>query len=261
MVPGSITCQQCGWQNETTARMCGGCGTLLLTSESALYGSGHSNGANSPTQVDVPYAESRGPVPNYLAPRGWNTVTNPAQAAVAPRHRHPFIRALIVFAVVLAVLIAGSLTAWAMVIRPAVHATVNSALSSTLDGATESIAANIPVIPSGEYSVSASALNNEIIQLLPTNLPIHRVHLSFANNGMVVTYGLFGTTGEVTTQLYVQNGRVHARNTQVTGMLALAENNTEMQALLNEALGKLPARYHVRSVRTAGDTLYVGIGS
>lgn len=285
MTPGDITCAQCGWRNEASARMCGGCGqplrsptgTQATIAVPAGWGTGPEPGATTPVEAHTGYTSAMvppaanvytppalgGPSPGYQdTPSLWPGATPAGQRGgmKPPAKRNPR-RALLTVFVVLCVLLAAIFGAWALVVRPAIHNTVDSQLRSALDGAIEQATPANATIPPGyrlTITIPASLLNADIQNELG-NVPVQNVQVHFRGNGYVLAgYTFLGRNGTIVTQLVpLANGRVQAENTTITGLLKLVENDDEMTAAFNEALGRLPPQYHVTQIAAANDTLAI----
>jgi hypothetical protein len=272
MSPETLVCARCGWRNEATARMCGGCGRPLRALDPAATTAVHpvSPDAAYATGTRTAYAPAERPSPyappstlTSSAPSRWPDAggsTTPRPPSPSPRRPRGWARALVVFLVVLLVLAGGLLGAWALVIRPAVHTAVDSSLRAALDNAVQAATANITIVPNGQYTLPAAAFDAEIQRQLPADSHISDAHLDFARDGVRVTYRFFGRPGSITTHLAASDGHVVARGTTVTDVLSLVESGNEMEATLNEALGRLPSRYRVTGIRAANHTLIVSIG-
>src|SRR5258707_651983 len=144
----NITCQHCGWQNELTARMCGGCGmplrvadpgaTTLATAAPAAGGWAAAAPAtptayahDAPTAFaparPEPYSDAPAapPTPPLRWPGDEAARAKAARAGSAPgRGSAPWWRIPLIAGIVLVVLVAGSLGAWALAIRPSTHASL-----------------------------------------------------------------------------------------------------------------------------------------
>lgn len=284
MIPGEIICGRCGWRNEGTARMCGGCGQPLRVTGMPVGGAltqavpirsapAQTSGMPSPTTPQTPPASaypvaSTAPQPPYFAAQAFATPTWPGDgqqggAAARAATKRGRSRVPTVLLVTLCVLLVATLGAWALVIRPAIHATVDSQLQSALDTAIEQAApaqANIPPGTRLTITIPASDLNADINSELG-NLPVKNVQVHFHSDGYVVaSYTLLGGDGGIVTQLVpLTGGRVEAVNTNVTGLLSLVESNDEMTRTFDEALGRLPPQYHVSQITSANDTLSVSV--
>jgi hypothetical protein len=289
MIPVDITCAQCGWRNEATARMCGGCGQPLrqpLESGATVAIPGEwaaDPQAGNTTPADAPYGFAptmAAPTPAAYTPPGaanqahayeaapsiWPGAGSPGQQAGARpatnTKRNPW-RAPIILLVVLCVLLAATLGAWALILRPAVHSTVDTQLRSALDSAIEQAApSGVPLPPNTPLTITipASALNANISSELGS-VPVQNVQVHFRGSGYVrAGYTFLGRDGTITTQLVpLADGRVQAQNTSVTGLLKAVESADEMSAAFNEALGRLPPQYHVTQITTANDSVFIHV--
>jgi hypothetical protein len=275
MSPETLVCARCGWGNEATARMCGGCGRPLRALDPAATTAVHpvspdtafpSAPTSYATGTRTAYAPAERPPyapPSTRTPSLWpdgSGSTTPHPASQSPLRPRGWARGLIVFLVVLLVLTGGLLGAWALVIRPAIHTAVDSSLRAALDNAVQTATADITIVPNGQYTLPAAAFDAEIQRQLPTNSHISNVHLDFARDGVRLTYRFFGRPGSITTHLAASDGHVVARGTTVEDVLSLVESGDEMEATLNEALGRLPSRYRVTGIRAANHALVVSIG-
>jgi hypothetical protein len=275
MGPETLVCARCGWRNEATARMCGGCGRPLRAldpaattavhpiSPDAAFPSAPTSYATGTRTVYAPTERPPYAPPSTLTPSRWPDAggsTTPRPASPSPRRPRGWARGLIVFLVVLLVLTGGLLGAWALVIRPAVHNAVDSSLRAALDNAVQTATANITIVPNGQYTLPAAAFDAEMRRQLPKDSHISDAHLDFTRDGVRVTYRFFGRPGSITTHLAASDGHIIARGTTVTDMLSLVESGDEMEATLNEALARLPSRYRVTGIRAANHALIVSIG-
>jgi hypothetical protein len=154
----------------------------------------------------------------------------------------------------LALGIVGAL-AWASMIRPALHQRVDSLLRANLDTA----AAAVVAVPPGTYSVTADSFNAYLAEHPMANSPLTDPQVRFADGRVIVTFGLLGERGSVSTVFQVVNGRLFASSTIVEGWLSMVESGDEMQAALNEALSYLPASEHVRGAQANNDLLVITV--
>src|SRR5690348_12535280 len=115
-----IICPFCGWRNEPTARMCGGCGQPLHTPISAPV---------DPEAITEPDLRRAMPIPGG-AYAGDRARTRPALPPATPpsrataRQRAGWRLARNVLLALLALGIVGAL-AWASMVRPALHQRVD----------------------------------------------------------------------------------------------------------------------------------------
>src|SRR5258706_15765305 len=157
MTPSELMCPHCGWRNEGTARMCGGCGQPLRDSSGGQPrpASGSPYGAASyandaPTSlssgVEAPRNARAGP-PGGGNPAAWPGPGNSAGAAQASRSARGWRRALLIVFVVLLVLAVRRIAAWSGIIRPAVHNAVDTQLRADFARAVHAIPAELPPPP------------------------------------------------------------------------------------------------------------------
>jgi hypothetical protein len=248
-----IICPQCGWRNEPTARMCGGCGQPLHTPIAPPA---------DPEAITDPDLRRATPFPGYAPPGGYADDVARTQPAILPEAlpartgvTKRDARARLARNVLLALLvltIVGAL-AWASVIRPALHQRVDSLLRTILD----TDAATVVAVQPGTYAITAASLNAYLAEHPIANSPLTDPQVHFTDGKAIVTFHLLGGQGSVSTVLYAVNGRFFATSTVVDGWLSLVESGDELQAAINEALSYLPASEHVQSSQAENDLLVV----
>lgn len=291
----SATCTRCGWHNEATARMCGGCGMPLRTSDPGATSnvdivSGLVSPAlpATPAPVETPYppdaptaaalhldqpqqayvhsapAVTASPRQHGVAPPVW---TAPAAAShdkkrAQARARGPWWRAPLIALVVLSVLAGGGLGAWAFIIRPPIHSQVDAKMRASLYRALDQVATKISQLPRGrtlQVTVPATEVEQQIAQNIPAGSPISDIHIHFANGGILISYSLDGSTGTITTRLQTKQGRPQARATSVDYPLGFVESGDEMESALNDAFARLPSDLVVLAVSAINDTLTLNV--
>jgi hypothetical protein len=241
----SIRCPQCGWQNEPTAIMCGGCGQPLRTTAAmGVAGSDPLPSAEPTTASDLPTLYDV-PPPVAASTRHTGAPWPGTQAAPQPRARgRGFRRGLLALAITLAVLavIAGGL--WSLLVRPALHSQVDGLIGQSLDQAVARVpqisADDLPAL--GSIPVTAGDINAELQQALPSGSRLNSVTVLFRSGMVVGTYSAYGTTGTVQTTLQVQGGQLQVAGTQVSGPLGWVETGDELQATLNQGLAQLSSK-------------------
>ena len=283
VAPGTeIVCPACGWRNEQTARMCGGCGTLLPSAgggsrpdatvalpAAPVAGIAGPLAGDDATTVYAPATPGYGQPPPYVPP-----TSGPAAWGAAPRALPAGYRAapgvsvgrtgrrLLVAALLLVVLACGGLGAWSVVARPVLHERVDGALSAALDTAADNLSASLSALPpgvGGTAEIPAAEVNDLLAQHLPANVPVRDVVLRFANGGVRVHYSLLGRDGAVATQLSIVDGRLVAQDTAVFGPLRLVETGAELQHTLAEALARLPRSITISRLRVSDDALFLTV--
>lgn len=286
-----VTCMRCGWQNEPTARMCGGCGMPLRSSDpgatsnvdivgnlesSALPNTPEPGNIAYPHDAPTAYApyHDQPPqanaysVPVVTAPSRQQgdapaTWAGPAVAGHSNKHmqtqaRSPWWRIPLIVLVVLSVLVGSGLGAWAFIIRPPIHAQVDSSLRSSLNSAIEPVTARISQLPRGQtlqLTVSASEVDQQIQRHMPAGSSISDVRLHFANDSVQISYVLNGSVGAITTHLQITQGRLQAQATTVDYPLAFVEDGNEMEGAINDAFARLQVSITILAVGATNETL------
>lgn len=275
MALGEINCARCGWQNEPTARMCGGCGAPLRTPEpgavsayaqhggpfaaegvggSALY-SPDAPTTLTPTPPDMPAMGMMSPPYAAGAVGGWPGVATPVAAREQPRPDRGR-RILITTGVALATLLIGLVAAWALIIQPALH----NAADAQLRNALASAVSNVPGhAPAGHYFIKQDDMNSTLQQLLPADAPIKNLQARFSDGAIVFTYSFLGGTGSVTTEPYASGGDLRVQGTRVDGLLSLVESGDQLENVFNDALSKVPEQGKINSVSVTGDRIEVTV--
>jgi hypothetical protein len=256
----SIRCPQCGWQNEPTAIMCGGCGQPLRTM-AEMGGAGRDQLAGAASASDLPTLLD---VPPPVAPgaRSTGAPWPGAQAAAQPRARGRgrFLRGLLALGIALAVLavIAGGL--WSLLIRPALHNQVDTLIGQSFDQAV----ARVPTFSDEDFRaygpafrVSESDINAELQRALPSGSGLDSATVAFRSGALLGTYSAYGTTGTVQTTLQVRGGQLQLAQTQVSGPLGWVETGDELQATLNQGLAQLSSKtpHGFNSVSVGADAI------
>ncbi|MGZ3676945.1 MAG: hypothetical protein ACXWQR_00045 [Ktedonobacterales bacterium] len=286
-----VTCTRCGWQNEPTARMCGGCGMPLRTTDPGATSNVDLLGGTaapalrttpapmemaSPSDAPTAYLPQRDrPQQAYVHP-GPVITALPGQPSATPavwagpartehdkkrpeaHSRSRWWRLPLIALVVLGVLVGGALGVWATIIRPSVHAQVDANMRTSFNSAIEKVAANISQLPSDsllQITVSASDVDQQIQQNMPAGTPLSDVHLHFADGGIQISYVLNGSPGTITTHLQANQGRLQAQATSVDYPLGFVESGDEMERAMNDAFARLPGGPKVLTVSINNDTL------
>ncbi len=251
-------CARCGWQNEPTARMCGGCGMPLDTPGATASDDVTALPGPPRTSPMAPGPTPLAPSADATTPAAWPRPGREHLASGTPPAR-AWWRAPLIALVVVAVLAAASLGAWAFVVRPILHAQVDGALRGALGRVVEQIPPNVP---GDTYSVPASTLTNLLHQRLPADAPVSNVRVEFSGDGtMSVLYRVAGQNDSVTTHLVADHGRLHAQATTVNGLLSLVESGDEMEAALNGALSRISPQDTISGIAVHDNTLFITVGT
>lgn len=242
MPSSAFTCARCGWHNEPTARMCGGCGQPLaraaMTPEDAAE-------VTLPEGAWFP-ASAAMPAPDFLAGQGaaWSrpgTVPppGPAPRGVAPRQQrtHRLRRALLAALLVCGVVVLAGVVGWGAIVRPMVHRRVDATVRAELSA----VAGQVPILPPGRYAIAAVSLQSALHASAAPGSPGRSAVVFFGGNRIVVTYTIRGIAGSAATTLTTSAGRLVPENTQVRGVLGLVESGSELQAAIARACEQLPS--------------------
>lgn len=244
MIPNEIQCQNCGWRNEPTARMCGGCGKPLQV-------------VNTPG--GLPFGEqTTDPELTAVGPKGKGVAAGPPPLKSGATRSTVATRVLVIVSVVVLALACVLLGVWALVIQPAIHRTVDTALRSQLDAVVSQTAA-AAVIPSGSYSLTAAQVADALNGPSSGQIPVQNVVVHFANGTASVDYTVFGTAGSVSTHPTAENGVLVFKGTTVSGLLAVVESGGDVESALNSATAKLGPNLKVTTISAANDTLQATI--
>ncbi|HEV2238889.1 MAG TPA: hypothetical protein VGR57_19680 [Ktedonobacterales bacterium] len=264
MVNGEIQCARCGWHNEATAIMCGGCGQPLRASAPSYPPPATAQWAQAPaTTPGVPAARrasGASNAPTWPAPGGWVPPANAAPAARAaarPRRSGCLSGCLWTLAITVtlfALLVAGT---WGLVVRPAVHAQADSALASGIGA----LIASVPAIPEQAlqftgptFTVSEASTNDLLRQAAPAVNGMQTLTARYTPGVARVHYAARGWAGDITMRPLVRGGQIAVEDVHVTGILGWIESGPELQVTLNRQLaaltGKTPHGFASLSVAT-----------
>lgn len=284
MVPSERICANCGWRNETDARMCGGCGQPLTT-----FGAGLRNVSSAPRRADgTPFTSTGagGDAPTEYMPGGINDPYAPKVGGASPAHwpaAQPrpaygppapparrrggscLQRTLLALLALVVVTSCCGVGLWTFVLRPALHTATDSqiraGLDSTFDDVSNALEQALPRLPKGTYpdilpikaaDINAALQDSAAKKVMPAGTEIHFI----GADGVQVTYLLGGKPHTATTHLYVLNGHVSARDTTDDFPLSMWESNDELEATINEALTHLTPELHVTELHMADDTFH-----
>ncbi len=249
MQPATIVCANCGWRNEPSAMMCGGCGRPLYGGPSRLARSSQPVDLED-TIPDIPTVEPR-TAPTAVVPAPKPGPSRATQPAKRRRGR----RLLVGCLVTLAVLLAVAIGCWVEIIRPVAHTIVDNELRNVL----ETAASKAPVYPPGTVAVTEAQVNQKLADHDFGRVPIRQIAAQFRGGSAGITYTLPITGGSVRTELVVHDGKLFAEDTHVEGLAGFIETGNELQATLNDALALLPTDDVFGSVTAQNGTLSVTI--
>ncbi|MEO7001035.1 MAG: hypothetical protein ABI068_04455, partial [Ktedonobacterales bacterium] len=263
MISQDIICSRCGWRNEPTARMCGGCGMPLTTNSNGLI-TAEATPTSLNLQTPVTPASDIGattpatplPLPADVAPRDsrhtapipatpvYRTSAPAALTTAAPRGTSRnrggnWALSLLIALVLLLILSAIGYSSWGLFIQPGIQTQVDAELNTRIDSMLRTA---IPTQP-GSASVSAVALNSTLAAQPQDSagwVRNLRVQI-YANNEAVFTFRFLMRDGIITTHLEAVNGRLMVYGTVVDGELSAFETGTQVEAAFNRGFSLLPA--------------------
>jgi len=253
MASTGLRCAYCGWQNEPSARMCGGCGRPLTSS--GMKAAMSSGGVPLDEAITDPELQT------VAAPRGRATPVAPPLPS--GRRVNPVARVFLILGVIALLIACICAGAWGLVIRPSLHnqvdTSVRAQMNNLADQANLALKGYIPLIRAngGSYDglVLASKLNDDIKASESPQNPASNTHVSFAEGQLKITFDSNNQQNSISTTLATASGRLVARNTTVTGLIAIIESGPELEAAINDALSRLATDPQIKSVTLADDVL------
>jgi hypothetical protein len=283
MQPGKVRCVQCGWQNEPSDRMCGGCGQPLFHAGSTFGSSPDPAPTLASSRVVAPPPLS--PVSPETRTAAWSVQGYPQQfspqtstVAATPLRAAPqfgsatvsqsqtkggscLARALIALAVAAVLSVVMMACGWAAVLRPALHRSLDQQLRSGLAAQVD----KIPVIPVGYAPITQTITDAEFNQQARAGNPqndqgdMKDIRIHFLPGEVTMTYLLWGSPGKISTHIVAIRGRLLVQNTKVEGSLAQIETGDELEDALNSSLARLPAQDYVESIIVRNGKLTITI--
>jgi type II secretory pathway component PulM len=200
------------------------------------------------------------------APRGRVTPVAPPISSARPTN--PVARVLLILGVVIVILACVCAGGWGLIIRPSLHNQVDSSIRTQMnalaDQANAALSDAVPLIRArgGSLSsfVTADALNQQIKASESQQGAVTNTQVSFADGQIKITFDSNNQQNSVSTILATSSGRLVARGTTVTGLIATIESGPELEAAINDALSRLPpnaqsANPQFSSVTLADDVL------
>lgn len=252
MASTGIQCAHCGWQNEPGARMCGGCGRPLTTGAMNMGMSG----------VSPDEASTDPELQTVAAPRA--RMRPVAPASIPPTRRTNVVaRVFLVLGVIVLIIACICAGAWGLVIRPSLHSQVDSSIRTQMnalaDQAGTALTVAIPLIRANggklAGSVAAAQLNEQIKGSESAQSPVSNTHVSFTEGQLKITFDSNNQQNSIATSLATASGRLVARGTTVTGLIAIVESGPELESAINTALSRLPPDPQITGVTLADDVL------
>jgi hypothetical protein len=293
--PGTIICARCGWQNDATARMCGGCGTPLRVADPGATSQADTGAAVwAPRQADALAPDAPTTVSPYPAlaadanhPRAYAqpatpppipqmptpvTVASPPMAwpgAVQSKSKplpgkfRWWVIPVVIFTVIVVLGVLG-LGIWGLGIQPSTANSLNSLFPSALNSAFTQENSSLTPDHNRQVQISASDLNALIRAKSPASGPVTNLDAGYVTApypGLRLTYNfnVFSTELQDTTAYFsVENGRLALRGTVVDGSMSLFMSGDQMEQILNAGLGKLTnIQGKVQSFQLANDVLII----
>jgi len=277
MISHDIICSRCGWRNEPTARMCGGCGTPLTTNSNGLLtaeATPTSLNVQTPIVSDVGATTPATPTPLFEAARQAQNYTapipaSPSYGAVAPVAVVPTMPSrtagnragsmavsVLIALVLLVVLGAIGYSSWGLLIQPGIQSQADAELNARMDTLITTV---IPT-HAGSVTVGADAFNRALAAQPQDSggwLRDLRVHL-YADE-LVFTYHFLTRTGSIVTHLEAVNGRLMVWGTIVYDALSEFETGAQVETVLNAGFGLLPASARYTAVTTVPGSVLLTI--
>jgi hypothetical protein len=278
-----MVCQRCGTFNNGSDQYCGNCGAALVSIQPpanrapALPVSPYGSAGDEPTLAQpltpaqptqyvspptqyVPPAYSPGagwaaPQASYalppqatwadvpLAPQSPAVFPAGARPLSATRRRRRWPWYLLLFLVIFGLVAAGS---WILLLRPAVHQSVDGEIRQGLQQAVDQIPTVpqelAPGVPLQGIQVTDAQINAYLAQNISQLAPITDMHISLQPDTMVVTFQAYGFGSTVRLGLAVEGGTLVAQNVNVSGLLWWVESNDDLTARFDEALSQVPGK-------------------
>ena len=275
-----MVCQRCGTINQGGDQFCGNCGAVLASSQPqankapALPAPTYGGAMDAPT-IAQPLSPAQPtqyvpPPTQYVPPEygpgnvwaaspgayspppqaTWAEVPlvhqNPAPApylsarSVPGKKRRRWPWYLLLFLVIFGLVGAGS---WILLLRPAVHQSVDGQIRQGLQQAIDQIPSLPQALPPGvPFSVTEGQINDYLAQNVSELAPITDMHVSLQPGVMVATFQAYGFGSTVRLGLGVDNESLIATNVDVSGLLWWVESADDLTTRFDEALGQIPGK-------------------
>ena len=267
-----MACQRCGTINEGGDQFCGNCGAALVSGyppahrAPALPASAYGSALDA-TIIAQPPSPAQPPtqyVPPEYSPGGWaapqNNYSPPSQAtwadqppvqfspAASPsaarsasarrRRRWPWY--LLLFLVIFGLVASGS---WLLLLRPAIHQSVDGQISQGLQQAVDQIPPLARAAPPGiPFPVTEGQINDYLAQNVSQLAPITNMQVTLQPGVMIVTFQAYGFGSTVRLGLAVTGGTLVAQQVDVSGLLGWVESADDLTARFDEALSQVPGK-------------------
>jgi len=252
-----MRCQRCGAVNEERDQFCGHCGSALRgASVAPSYPVGGTNTLQQPDLADwqAPTVAVPRPIPSSRPPnapgwteRGWQpppesrynglSPTQSASAAVPSKRRRRWPLNLLLFVVIFALLLTAG---WILILRPAVHQSVDGEVRQGLQEAIGQIPVNLAQRAQAGVPVpiAEDQINSYISQHTAVLAPITDMNVVLQLGVMVITFQAYGFGSTVRLGLQAQGGKLVATNVEVSGLLWWVESAAELTQRLDDALSQ-----------------------
>jgi hypothetical protein len=242
-VVDGIQCARCGWHNEATAIMCGGCGQPLRATPQPNVPQATVPWSQAPVPAPAPQlVSSQQAAPTWPVASGAPAPVQRAAPAARPRRSSCLSGCLWSLLIILALLVALVMSAWSLVLRPALHAQADAALArgvGTLVGDVPPIPERALQLVGPSLTVTEAASNDALQQGANAAGSTAGFSVRYEPGVVRVRYDVSGNVGQISMQPRVRDGRIEVVNVHVTGALGWIESGQELQATLNRELAPL----------------------
>lgn len=181
-----------------------------------------------------------------LAPPAVGVATTPQ----AQRRGGFWWRAALILLLALVVLGGLGYGGWGLFAQPSIHSSVDTELRAHFVTFVNAAFRTT----SGQHTLTDAQANNA---LGPTDSSEWAQNLvaQFGQGVVYLNYSFVGTTGDISTRLYVASGRLKAAATNVDGYLAGVETGIQAEAAINAALDQIPASEIIEQVNVTSGSL------
>gem|GEM_PF-1552741 len=191
------------------------------------------------------WAESPAAQPSRSAPPAFAQPAAPAQPVAARgkrRRRWPWI--LLLSLVILALVVSVS---WIVLIRSAIHQSVDAQIRQGLQQAINRIPSVVSLVPQGvaipTIPLTEDRINSFIAQNADQLNPVTNLQVKLQQNVITLTFQVYGFGMSINMGLTVdQQGNPVAQNVDDSGLLSWVESPSELTQALNSMLPKVPGQ-------------------